>query len=307
MSRPLRILLLGGSGRVGRELSVALARVGRVDAPTSGELDLERHDDLRERLHRLRPDVVVNAAAYTDVDRAESEPRRAAAINAAAPAVLAEEAARLGAVLVHYSTDFVFDGEKTEPYVEEDPPAPLGVYGRTKLEGEQAVRAAGGPHLILRTSWVYSADRDSFVTRVLRWGREKRVLRIVEDRSGSPTWCRALAEATAELLHAAAPAPWDVLRERGGTYHLAGAGAASQREWAEAILALDPRRAEQVVEEVLAATAAEFPLPAVRPRFSALDCGRIREMFGVELRPWREDLASALRILGDGTSSPTTA
>ena len=305
MGRALRVLLLGGSGRVGRELTVALARVGRVTAPTSRELDLERHGDVREGLRRLRPDVVVNAAAYTDVDRAESEPLRAAAVNATAPGVLADEAARLGAVLVHYSTDFVFDGEKAAPYVEDDPPAPLSVYGRTKLEGEQAIRSAGGSHLILRTSWVYSAELDSFVTRVLRWGREKRALRIVADRSGSPTWCRALAEATAELLHAA-PRPWDAFRERGGTYHLAGAGAASQREWAEAILALDPRRAEQMVREVLPATTAEFPLPAVRPRFSALDCGRIRETFGVELRPWREDLARALGTLGDGTASTTT-
>jgi dTDP-4-dehydrorhamnose reductase len=291
-----RILLLGAGGRLGRELAGVLPALGAVTAPSSRELDLTRPDDVRAAVRRLRPDVLVNAAAYTDVDAAEADGDRAAALNARAPRVLAEEAAALGALLVHFSTDFVFDGAKAAAYVEDDPPAPLGVYGRTKLDGELGVRDAGCAHLILRTSWVYAADRDSFVTRVLRWARERRTLRIVADRTGNPTWCRALAEATAELLKAGSPEPAGFFGSRGGTYHLAGTGSATQWEWADAILRLDPRRSEQVLEELLPAASADFPAPAARPPFSALDCSRIQREFGVRLAPWRDDLERALRI-----------
>jgi dTDP-4-dehydrorhamnose reductase len=302
LSDDLRILLLGGTGRLGRELANLLPALGDVAAPSSRELDLTRSAGLRDAVRRLRPGLIVNAAAYTDVDGAEGAPELAAALNAEAPRVLAEEARRLGSVLVHYSTDFVFDGARTTAYVEDDSPAPLSVYGRTKLDGEIAVRDAGCAHLILRTSWVYAADRDSFVTRVLRWARERRTLRIVADRTGSPTWCRSLAEATVAVLRAAA-APGTrpggsalaaALGAAGGVYHLAGSGAATQWEWAEAALRLDPRRSEQVVEELLPASTDEFPAPAARPRFSALDCGRIERAFGVRLLPWAENLRRAL-------------
>jgi dTDP-4-dehydrorhamnose reductase len=293
-----RILLLGQSGRIGSELAALLPELGDVAAPGSRELDLTERGELRRLLRTLRPGIVVNAAAYTDVDGAEHDADQAAAVNAEAPGVLAREADAVGAVLVHYSTDFVFDGTKDAPYVEDDPPAPLGVYGRTKLEGERAIEDAGGAWLVLRTSWVYAADRESFVTRVLRWARERPTLRVVADRTASPTWCRAAAGATVALLRRAGPRLHDSILERRGVYHLAGAGAATQFEWAEAVLRLDPRREEHVVTRLLPAVSDDFPTPARRPPYSALDCSRLERTFGVRLRPWIEDLESALRLAG---------
>jgi len=196
----MRILPLGENGQVGWELLRTLAPLGEVVAMGRAEADLSRPEQLRSVVRNVHPRVIVNAAAYTDVDRAESEPELAMAVNGNAPGILAEEAERNGAGLVHYSTDYVFDGEKREPYVETDLPNPINVYGRTKLAGEEAISRVGGAHLILRTSWVYSLCGGGFVTRVLRWAREKEVLRIVDDQVGSPAWARMLAEVTGLVL-----------------------------------------------------------------------------------------------------------
>jgi dTDP-4-dehydrorhamnose reductase len=231
-----RILLLGKDGQVGWELARGATALGEIVALGSRELDLARGDDVRAAVRSAGPDLILNAAAYTAVDRAESDTGRAQAVNAEAPGILAEEAERLGAALVHFSTDFVFDGEKPEPYREDDAPRPLNAYGRTKLAGEEAIRAAGTPALVLRTSWVYSLRRESFVTKVLEWARTRRTLRVVEDQVGSPTWCRDLARDTVRIL---APGRSDLrgfVAERSGLYHLAGAGAVSRFEWAAAIL-----------------------------------------------------------------------
>jgi dTDP-4-dehydrorhamnose reductase len=290
----IRILLLGKDGQLGWELQRCLAPLGEVIALDYPEIDLAQPEGIREIAAAARPQVIVNATAYTAVDRAESEPELAFAINARAPEVLAETAEELGAALVHYSTDYVFDGTKGSAYVEDDPTHPLGVYGQSKLEGERAVRAAGGSYWIFRTSWVYSLRRDSFVTKVLGWARQNPTLKVVADQVGSPTWARLLAEITAQLLAQAGAAPAGWVRERSGLYHLAGDGCASRMQWAQAILDLDPRKEEQQASELLPALTADFPTPAQRPLYTALDCSLFARTFDLRLPPWQEALRLAM-------------
>jgi dTDP-4-dehydrorhamnose reductase len=289
-----RILLFGKYGQLGWELQRALATLGRVQAIDYPEIDLVDSQSLRLLIREARPRVIVNATAYTAVDKAESEAEIAMAINAQAPRVMAEEATQIGAALIHFSTDYVFDGAKGSDYIESDPPNPVGVYGQSKLAGEQAIQEGGGAYLILRTSWVYSLRRDSFVTKVLKWSRGQTKLRIVSDQVGNPTWCRMLAETTAQLLAQAGPDPAPWLNERRGLYHLAGSGKASRFEWARAILTYDPRREEQVVQELLPAKTSDFPTPARRPLHSALDCKCFESTFGLRLPPWEEALRLAI-------------
>jgi dTDP-4-dehydrorhamnose reductase len=297
----LNILLIGNTGQLGWELERALAPLGSLTALDYPELDLSRPETFVGLARRLAPQVIVNAAAYTAVDRAESEAGLANAINAAAPGILAEEARRLGAALIHYSTDYVFDGAGRDPaaaatrsYVETDAPNPLGVYGQSKLDGERRVQASGAAALILRTSWVYSLRRDSFVTKVLGWARQQEILKVVDDQAANPTWARLLAEITALLLARAGADPAGWLSERAGLYHLAGRGRASRLEWAQAILEQDPRRSEQKVLQLLPAKTADFPTPATRPLFSALDCTRFETVFDLRLPEWRAAMALAM-------------
>jgi dTDP-4-dehydrorhamnose reductase len=262
-----------------------------VDYPAVNLLD---EASTRQAIRAAAPQVIVNATGYTAVDKAESEPERCAAINARAPGVMAEEARSLGAALVHYSTDYVFDGLKGSPYLETDAPNPLSVYARAKLDGEAAVRQAGGAFLILRLSWMYSLRRDSFVTKVLGWSRKQRVLRLVTDQIGNPVWARTVAEATAQLLAmgSASIVPW--LAERSGIYHFVGPDHASRLEFAQAILRLDPQRDQQLTEQVLPALTSEFPTPAVRPLLSALDNRKLVQTFGLHLPPWETALRLAM-------------
>lgn len=294
----MRILLLGNSGQLGWELERTLATVGDVLAISYPEIDLTNPGGLRDLIRRADPRIIVNAAAYTGVDQAEREADVAYAINAAAPEIMAEAALEIGAALIHYSTDYVFDGMKGSPYVETDDPNPLGVYGSSKLAGERAIQAAGGAALIFRTSWVYSLRRESFVTKVLEWARKQPVLRIVDDQIGNPTWCRMLAEITAQLIAKAGPDPVGWIGERRGLYHLAGSGQASRLEWAREILSLDPKKSEQVVQELLPAKTGDFPTPARRPLFSALNCDLFDKTFGLQLPDWQEALE--LAMAGDG-------
>ncbi len=296
----MRILLIGTTGQLGWELERALAPLGEVialDYPAVNLLDEASTRQAVRDTARQSPAaslVIVNATGYTTVDKAESEPDKSLAINARAPAILAEEAHALGAALIHYSTDYVFDGLKGSPYVETDAPNPLGVYARTKLEGEQAVQQIGGAFLILRLSWLYSLRRDSFVTKVLGWSREQRILRMVTDQIGNPIWARMAAEATAQLLAMGSSSivPW--LTERSGLYHFVGPDHASRYEWAQAILRLDPRRTEQAAEQVLPALTTEFPTPARRPLFSALDSQKLIQTFGLHLPAWETALRLAM-------------
>jgi dTDP-4-dehydrorhamnose reductase len=290
----MRILLFGKNGQLGSELRRSLLPLGPILAVDKDDLDLIDSDALGKFIVDSAPDVVINASAYTAVDRAESEPDLAFAINAIAPGVMSQTAGSLGAAFVHFSTDYVFDGAKGSPYHESDQPNPLNIYGQSKLEGERLVIGSGRAALVLRTSWVYSLSGDSFVTKTLGWARQHETLRIVEDQVGSPTWARLLAETTSALLARAGDMPFDYFAGRKGVYHLAGKGAVSRLEFTRQVLALDPRRAEHRCKEVLPARTDEFPTPARRPLFSALDCSRFENTFGLHLPDWQETLALAL-------------
>ncbi len=288
--RPL-VLLTGATGQVGWELLRALAPTARVAAPSSAELNLLHPDGVRAAFRALAPAAVVNAAAYTAVDRAEAEPEAAEAVNATAPGVLAREAARAGALMVHLSTDYVFDGTATSPYAEDAATAPLGVYGRTKLAGERAVAQAGGPHLVFRTSWVYGLRGANFLRTMLRLAREREELRVVDDQRGAPTWSRMVAQGIAAVLAGArGEAGFAVPPEHWGVHHLAAAGETTWHGFARALLERDPARAEQRCRAVTPISTAEYPTPARRPAYSVLGCERAARAFGVALPDWRAQL-----------------
>lgn len=290
----MRILLLGKYGQLGWELHRTLATLGEVIALDYPEIDLSKPTQGQQAVRDARPQVIVNASAYTAVDRAENQVEIAHALNALTPGALAEEARRGGAALIHYSTDYVFDGRQNNPYKESDTPNPLGVYGQSKLDGERAIQDIAGAYLVLRTSWVYSLRRESFVTKVLKWSRQQETLRIVADQVSNPTWARMLAEITAKLLSKAGEDPYGWLREHHGVYHLAGSGYASRMEWCKAILRSDPRKEEQVVREVMPALTSDFPTPAQRPLFSALNCDHFTHTFNLRLPDWEQALQLAM-------------
>lgn len=304
--RPV-ILVTGGSGQVGHELVRALEPLGHVEAPGRAALDLRDPARMRRYVEALRPAAIVNAAAYTAVDRAESDRDECRAINAVAPAALAEAARDVGAVMVHYSTDYVFDGASPRPYVETDPAYPLNVYGVTKLAGERGVAAAGGTYLVLRTSWVYGAHGSNFLRTMLRLAREREEIRVVDDQVGAPTWSRSIAGATAALLRGRLDegAGREALREASGVYHLTAAGRTSWFGFASAIVASLPAVDGRAPARVVPIPSADFPAPARRPMQSALDSGLVRVRFGVAIPDWREGLDTALHELSDaGTPHP---
>lgn len=290
----MRILLIGNTGQLGWELERSLAPLGELLACDYPTIDLADIESIRHTFHECSPQLVVNAAAYTAVDRAESEPALANAINAIAPGILAEEAKRAGAALIHYSTDYIFDGLKGSPYVETDPVNPLGVYGQTKLDGEKAVQQIGRSFLILRTSWVYSLRRESFVSKVLGWARTQPTLKLVTDQISGPTWARMLAEVTAQLAALARQDLVGWFSANQGLYHLAGAGYCSRLEWGREVLQLDPHKEEQLAHELLPASTADFPTPARRPLFSALNCDRFYQTFHLRLPDWQVALKLAM-------------
>jgi dTDP-4-dehydrorhamnose reductase len=281
----LKILLLGRNGQVGWELERTLASLGEIAALGRAELDLADVPRLVATVRAQQPAVIVNAAAYTAVDKAESDRDAAFAVNATAPRVLAEEAKRIGALLLHYSTDYVFDGTKAAPYVEADATHPLNVYGASKLAGEEAIRKSGCRHLILRTSWVYGPRGANFMLTMLRLAKERPELRVVDDQLGAPTSGKSIAEATAAVLARALESP-----QLGGLYHLAAAGETTWCGLAREILAQAGLRTPLVPIPT-----EQYPTPARRPRNSRLDCTRLREVFGVTLTPWREGLNEAMR------------
>lgn len=278
-----RILLTGINGQVGWELQRTLQPLGEVIALDRTQCDLADPDRLRSVVRAIRPTIVVNPAAYTAVDKAESEPELAMAINGAAPGILAEEARQLDALLVHFSTDYVFDGAKPEPYVESDATAPINGYGRSKLAGEQAVEAGGCRHLIFRTCWVYGLSGHNFLRTMLRLADERDELRVVDDQFGAPTWARMIAETTALALarHAG----------QNGIYHLCAGGATSWHGFAEAILTA-ANRAGLLAKSppVRRLTTAEFPTPARRPANSRRDCARLEKDFALRSPDWESQL-----------------
>jgi dTDP-4-dehydrorhamnose reductase len=294
----VKILLLGNTGQLGWELNRTLLTLGELTALDYPQIDMADPGSIQTTLREQKPNLIINATAYTDVDKAESEPEKAMAINATGPGILAEEALKTGAALIHYSTDYVFDGSKGTAYTEEDQPNPINTYGLSKLRGEQAIQQAGGACLILRTAWVYSMRRPCFVTKVLEWARTRKVLRIVDDQISSPTWARMLAEATAQIIAQGRGESVDYIKEKTGLYHLAGGGSCSRYEWAKEILELDPKKEEQMVKELLPAKSSEFPTPARRPLFSALNCDHFNANFGLRLPPWGMALRMAMERSG---------
>ncbi len=290
----MKILLLGKQGQLGWELRRALAGMGEVAAYDYPEVDFTQPEALRDLILQQKPELIFNAVAYTAVDKAESDLETARLVNAAAVCELAQAAQKLHAGFVHYSTDFVFDGKKGSPYREDEQPNPLSVYGLTKLEGERETERVGGAYWILRTSMVYSLRRDSFTTKVLEWARAKDTLRIVDDQVGSPTWARLLAELTVQALAQGKSDPTGWLEQTAGLYHLAGDGPASRFEWARAVIEMDPKREEQVVKRMQPAKTEEFPAPAERPSYSALNCEKFAETFSLRMPPWKEALALAM-------------
>ena len=300
-AHPGPVLLVGADGQTGRILRRTLSTLAPVVPITRTDCDLADPAAVSAVVRGTAPALIVNAAAYNAVDRAEEEEALAIAVNGTAPGVLAEEAKALGAALVHYSTDYVFGTAvhrdatgAARPYREDDPPEPLGAYGRSKLAGEDAVRAVGGAHLILRTSWVYSSRGRTFLAALLRLDLKSEEVAIVDDQQGCPTWAPSLADATAQIL----AATWgrggaDALRACSGVYHLCGVGWCSRYSFAAAVFA--PHAAHgRPVPRLRPTTSAEFPTPAARPFFSALDSRKVRETFGVGLPDWRTSLALCL-------------
>ena len=298
----MKILLLGKNGQLGWELQRSLAVLGDVVALDRSSTDhcgdLNNLAGLAATLRELQPQVIVNAAAYTAVDKAESEPGLARSINAAAPAMLAEEAARIKALLVHYSTDYVFDGSGSRPWAELDAPAPLNIYGQTKLEGEQAIQAAGPNHLILRTSWVYAARGGNFAKTMLRLASERDTLQVINDQFGAPTGADLLADASAHAIRQLLQRPADA-----GLYHLAASGETSWYEYAKYVLA-ESIRAQEAPEKIATAVqpvpTSAFPTAAKRPLNSRLDTTLFQATFGLALPHWHLGVA---RMLGEISAS----
>jgi dTDP-4-dehydrorhamnose reductase len=281
------ILLIGNDGQVGYELERSLAPLGKVTALCYPAIDFAQPDTIVRVVRAAKPDLIVNAAAYTAVDKAETDTATCWKLNAAAPAILAEEAKRLGAGLVHYSTDFVFDGQKKTPYTEEDTPHPLGVYGQTKLEGDLAIRESGVPHLIFRLAWVYGRRGKNFLLTMQRLAGEGKPLRVVADQVGCPTWCRTIAEATAAAL-AKTQNKGDAfdLRDVSGLYNCVCSGETSWHGFARAFTPPDI--------PVTPITTADYPTPAKRPPYSALSCIKLEKAFGLSLPGWQTALTECL-------------
>jgi dTDP-4-dehydrorhamnose reductase len=313
-----RILVTGGSGQVGGELVRALAELGEIVAPSRSDLDLSDEASVRAMVRRVKPRWIVNPGAYTAVDRAESEPELAYAVNATAVRALGEEAKTIGAAVVHFSTDYVFDGQGTAPYIESDPVHPTSVYGASKLAGEQELARSGAAHLIFRTSWVYGATGKNFLLTILKAARERDRLRVVADQHGAPTWSRDLARMTAHVIgecvqrstgletHAGSDgsdALLDAVAQVGGVYHAAGAG---ETTWygfaAEAVRQQAERTPAVRLAEIDAIATVEYPTPARRPANSRLDCRKLNETFGWNMMRWEESLRAVLAELAGAVS-----
>lgn len=288
-----RILLIGAGGQVGWELRRTLAPLGEIIAVRRDRLDLTQADTIRACLADLRPDLIINAAAYTAVDKAEEEPEQARVINGDAPGILAETARQQGAAFIHYSTDYVFGGESACPYHETDIPRPLNIYGQTKLAGEQAIAAVGGAYLILRSSWVYALRGRNFLLTMRRLAQEREVVKVVDDQWGTPTWSRLIAEGTAHIVAQSRGQIQDFISQRAGIYHLSCGGRTTWYGFARAVWGhLEHSMASMARLEAIPTSG--YPTPAQRPLFSCLDNTQVRNTFGIQLPDWKEGLNLAL-------------
>ena len=309
----LRILLTGKKGQVGAELAALLPRLGEVAAFKRQELDLAIPDEVRRAIRNVQPNIIVNAAAYTAVDQAEREEKQARILNTDAPALMAEEAKKIGALLVHYSTDYVFDGSSSVPYAETDPTGPLNVYGKTKVAGEEAIRAVGVAHLIFRTAWVYGTTGRNFLLSILRLATEREELKIVRDQIGAPTWSREIAKGTVRVLQQYFEQGGEANSRFRGIYHMTAAGQTNWHEFAKAILeeaSQMPRGIPWfetatkgqplVTRRVTAIATEEYPTPARRPAYSVLLNSRLKQDFGLELPAWSLQLRA---VFAEGRSN----
>ena len=290
-----RVLLFGPDGQIGWRLAQLLVRSHELIMCRRSQADLSDSARLRDAIRAVKPDVILNAAAYTAVDQAEKEPAMARAVNAIAPGVMAEEAARLHSLLVHFSTDYVFDGRKSGPYTEEDKPAPLNVYGESKLEGEQHIQATSAVHLILRTSWVYDSRGQNFVLTMLRLGRERHEIRIVNDQTGSPNWAKYLAETTVDIVGQLIRS--EDRRRLAGTYHLSASGHVTWFEFARAIFAHPSVMRLCKAPKLVPISSSEYPTLAKRPANSTLSTRKLSELFEVTNLSWRDGLDQCLQQL----------
>jgi dTDP-4-dehydrorhamnose reductase len=292
----LRCLLIGKNGQVGWELQRTLSTLGYVTAVDLPEIQLSSADSIRSTIREHAPDVIVNAAAYTAVDRAEDEPELAMQVNGTAPAIMAEQAKRAGALFVTYSTDYVFDGTKTNAYTEEDQPNPLSAYGQTKLAGDNAVASTGGAYLIFRTSWVYGARGKNFLLTMMKLAVQREEIKVVDDQIGAPTWSRSLAEITAQViaqrLRPGQPETKtaDLFAEVSGVYHTTSSGHTSWCGFTKAIVENLRRSGQSQVARVLPITTAEYPVRAKRPMNSILDGSKLYRTFGLKLPAWEAAL-----------------
>ncbi|RUS95246.1 NAD(P)-dependent oxidoreductase [Dulcicalothrix desertica PCC 7102] len=292
----MNILLTSVTGQVGWELQQTLMSLGEVISVGRGashpmQMDLAQPDSIRSVIREVKPDLIVNPAAYTAVDKAESEAELAMAINGIAPGIIAEEALKLGAGIIHYSTDYVFDGKSHIPYTESDEPNPQNVYGKSKLAGEQAIQAVGAPHLILRTSWVYGLRGKNFLLTMLKLAREREEIRVVDDQIGAPTWSRMIAEATAQILSQAEGNVSDFLVDKGGLYHLTASGQTSWYGFAKAIFEHDT--GERRMQRLVAIPSEQYLTPAKRPSYSLLNGQKLFNSFELTMSEWERCLEQA--------------
>ncbi|MGB8131426.1 MAG: dTDP-4-dehydrorhamnose reductase [Candidatus Angelobacter sp.] len=302
----LKIVIVGRNGQLAWEANQQFQGLGEIICVGRPEVDLLNIEDVRAEIRRIKPSVLVNAAAYTAVDQAESEPEAAMKINSESPAAMAEDAKRLGALFITYSTDYVFDGNKASPYNEADPAAPLNVYGASKLSGERAVEAIGGSYLIFRTSWVYGARGKNFLRTILKLAAERPELKIVDNQVGAPTWSRDLADSTRKIIEqlAAQSSParismGDALGDRRGIYHMTAAGSVSWCGFAAAIVEeMKNRGLSNNVASIVPISSREYPTPASRPHNSRLCNDKLKNTFGVTLPPWRASLGTVMDELG---------
>jgi dTDP-4-dehydrorhamnose reductase len=285
----MKILLTGVTGQVGWELQRTLMTVGEVIAVGREQIDLAQPDTIRRTIREVKPDLIVNAAAYTAVDKAESELELAMVINGIAPGAIAEEAKQVGAAIIHYSTDYVFDGSKATAYTELDQPNPQNIYGKTKLAGEQAIASVGVPHLILRTSWVYGLRGKNFLLTMLRLAQEREEIRVVDDQIGAPTWSRIIAEVTAQIISQSPQHVSDFIASKSGIYNLTASGQTSWYGFAQAILADDIKQIRKL-QRLIAITTEEYPTTASRPAYSLLDSAKLSNTFGLVLPDWEKSL-----------------
>ena len=290
----MRILLLGKNGQVGRELEKSLAHLGELTALDRQGMDLTNPNSIRNQIRCVRPDVIVNAAAYTAVDKAESEHDLAMKVNGAAPGIMAEEAARLNALLVHYSTDYIFDGTKSSPYTEQDIPNPLNVYGHSKLAGEQIICKLASRFLVFRSTWVYDEQGKNFLNTIKRIGAQRPELTIVDDQTGAPTWGREIAQATAQAIgsYLSRPDPEQI----NGIYHMTAQGQTSWFGFAQAAAEYGLFAGLAHPPALRAITSAEFPTPAKRPMYSVLSNAKLLKQFGIQLPDWRASLRECLAV-----------